>query len=124
MHNKEMAGGFLCTDEERLLISRATELSERSEKNAVALSFLTPGEQRLVFSQMEREGKADRVLFWGGYLGAERRRAIFLPSWLDLGRCNHPLYSREREEHFVNGLIEMGMESVLSQEGSDPVLQA
>ena len=109
-----MAGGFLCTDEERLLISRATELSERSEKNAVALSFLTPGEQRLVFSQMEREGKADRVFFWGGYFGAERRRAIFLPSWLDFGRCRYPLYSREREGHFANGLSEIGMESVLT----------
>ena len=114
MHNKEMAGGFLCTDEERLLISRATELSERSEKNAVALSFLTPREQRLVFSAMERMGCADRVFFWGGFFGAERRRAVFLPSWLELGRCSYPLYSKEREEHFVRSLSEMGMESILS----------
>ncbi len=114
MHNKENAGGFLCTDEERLLISRATELSERSENSAVALSFLTPREQRLVFSAMERAGKADRVLFWGGYFGAERRKAIFLPSWLDLGRCEHSLYSKEREEFFAQGLSEMGMESILS----------
>ena len=114
MNKNENAGGFLCTDEERLLISRATELSERCEKNAVALSFLTPREQRLVFSAMEREGCADRVFFWGGYFGAERRKAIFLPSWLDFGRCRCPLYSKEREEHFVTSLSEMGMESILS----------
>lgn len=114
MHNKENAGGFLCTDEERLLISRATELSERSEKNAVALSFLTPGEQRLVFSEMERKGRADRVFFWGGYFGAERRKAIFLPSWLELERCRFPLFSKEREEHFLSGLCDMGMDSILT----------
>ncbi len=114
MHNKENAGGFLCTDEERLLISRATELSERSENSAVALSFLTPREQRLVFSAMERAGNADRVFFWGGFFGAERRKAIFLPSWLELERCRFPLYSREREEHFAVGLREMGMDFILS----------
>ena len=114
MQIKEYAGGFLCTDEERLLISRATELSERSEKNAVALSFLTPREQKLVLTEMERIGVANRVLFWGGYYGAERRKAIFLPSWLGISRSTYPIYSKEREEHFVKALSEMGMESILS----------
>jgi len=116
MNNKENAGGFLCTDEERLLISRATELSERSEKDAVALSFLTPREQRLVFLQMEREGKRDRVFFWGGYFGSERRLAIFLPSWIEGEEpCRDLLYSEERERYFADVITSCGMDYLLSE---------
>ncbi len=116
MNNKENAGGFLCTDEERLLISRATELSVRGENSAVALSFLTPGEQRLVFSAMERAHNTSRLFFWGGCIGAERRRAIFLPEWLVLdSTCHEPLYSEEREMHFLGILGAMGMDSLCEE---------
>ncbi|MBQ4066384.1 MAG: hypothetical protein IJD22_01945 [Clostridia bacterium] len=116
MNNKENAGGFLCTDEERLLISRATELSVRQENSAVALSFLTPREQRLVYEAMVAGHRADRLFFWGGYYGAERRRALFLPSWIEAEKaCREMLFSREREEFFVSLLSEYGMEALLSE---------
>lgn len=115
MNNKGTAGGPLCTDEERLLLSRATELSRRGEDTAVALSFLTPREQRLVFEEMERQKSAYRLFLWGGYVGAERRRAIFLPLWLfDGDLCREGVFSREREEYFLSLLSDMGMTDILS----------
>ncbi len=114
MNNRETAGGTLCTDEERLLLSRATELSRRGEDTAVALSFLTPREQRLVFEEMERQKSAYRLFLWGGYVGAERRIAIFLPLWLfDGSICREPVFSREREEYFLSLLSDMGMTDLL-----------
>lgn len=116
MNNKENAGGFLCTDEERLLISRATELSARGENSAVALSFLTPREQRLVYAEMERLGQQHRLFFWGGFVGAQRRRAVFLPSWLEGEEpCRDPLYSEERERYFIRLLTESGMQELLCE---------
>ncbi len=115
MNNKETAGGTLCTDEERLLLSRATELSRRGEDTAVALSFLTPREQRLVFEEMERQRSTYRLFLWGGYVGAERRLAIFLPLWLfDGDLCREPVFSKEREEYFLTLLSDMGMIEMLS----------
>lgn len=115
MNNKETAGGSLCTDEERLLLSRATELSRRGEDTAVALSFLTPREQRLIFEEMERQRSAYRLFLWGGYVGAERRLAIFLPLWLfDRDPCKEGVFSREREEYFLSLLSDMGMTDILS----------
>lgn len=115
MNNKETAGGSLCTDEERLLLSRATELSRRGEDTAVALSFLTPREQRLVFEEMERQKSAYRLFLWGGYVGAERRLAIFLPLWLFDGEyCREGVFSKEREEYFLSLLSDMGMTELLT----------
>ena len=116
MNNKETAGVSLCTDEERLLLSRATELSRRGEDTAVALSFLTPREQRLVFEEMERQKSAGRVFFWGGCIGAERRIAVFLPLWLFNGEfCKSSLFSAEREEFFLGILSDMGMTEILDE---------
>lgn len=116
MNNKENAGDLLCTDEERLLISRAAEYCVRGENSAVALSFLTPREQRLVYESTYRAGNGDRLFFWGGCVGAERRRAIFLPSWLSAdGPSSGALYSEEREAFFLNLLSENGMTDILSE---------
>lgn len=116
MNKNENAGGFLCTDEERLLISRATEISRREANSAVALSFLTPREQRLVFESAEKDGYSQRIFFWGGYRGAERRRAIFLPSWLESDSpCRAPLFSVEREDFFLSLLSSMGLLDICSE---------
>lgn len=116
MNNKENAGDLLCTDEERLLISRAAEYCIRGENSAVALSFLTPREQRLIYESTVRAGNGDRLFFWGGCVGAERRRAVFLPSWLSAdGPCSSALYSEEREEFFLELLYENGMTDILCE---------
>ena len=115
MNNIESRADRLCSDEERLLVSRATELFRRVEKNAVASSFLTPREQRTVFEAVQSLGGRDSLFMWGGYLGAERRKAIFLPSWLREGvPCPYPLFSRAREEHFLSLLSDYGMTDILS----------
>lgn len=115
MNNNENAGGLLCTDEERLLISRATELSRRDENSAVALSFLTLREQRLVYDALKMSGAVHRLFFWGGYFGAERRKALFLPEWLITEPCSYPLFSEEREKYFVSLLSDMGMLSLADE---------
>lgn len=111
MKTNDMASGSLAvTDEERLLISRAAELSARSENSAVASYFMTPREQRLVFEAMQRTGDGDRLFLWGGYVGAERRAAFFLPSWLTCGeRAPDGVFSAEREQHFLQLVEAMGV---------------
>ncbi|MBR6676839.1 MAG: hypothetical protein IKL24_05870 [Clostridia bacterium] len=115
MNKKENAGAFLCTDEERLLISRAAELSARTEDSAAALSFLTPREQALIYAELERRGVAHRLFFWGGFVGAQRRKAVFLPAWLE---GDYPrgisVFSEERERYFIDLLTFSGMESLLT----------
>lgn len=103
-------------DERRLLIFRAAELSARSENFAVASSFLTPAEQRIVFESLRKGGGAERLFFWGGFIGAERRMAIFLPSWME-GAESVPqsLYSEEREKYFVSLLKNYGAEDTASE---------
>lgn len=96
-------------EERRLLVFRAAELSARSENCAVASSFLTSMEQRIVYESQKRETGAGNLFFWGGYVGAERRRAIYLPPWIQ-GESAPPenAFSEERERFFVNLLEETG----------------
>lgn len=100
-------------DDRRLLVFRAAELSARSENSAVASSFLTPSEQRTVFEAECARNGADRLFFWGGYVGAERRKAVFLPAWLDVPKMPRAVFSAEREELFIKCLSEYGYEEVL-----------
>ena len=116
MNGNDSRGGFLCTDDERLLVSRALELSLRGESDAVASSFLTPREQRIVFEAVKREGASHRLFMWGGYRGSERRKAIFLPSWLCDGAVSSvSLFSVEREDLYISLLADYGMLSLLGE---------
>ena len=111
MNNKTKAGGSLAlTDEERLLVSRAAELSARPRFPAVASCFLTPREQRLIF---EASGVPD-FFYFGGAVGATRRKLIFLPEWLecDALRPKSP-FTAETEKEFLTSLEGYGMESLV-----------
>lgn len=113
MNNKTKAGGSLAlTDEERLLVSRAAELSARPRFPAVASCFLTPREQRIVF---EVSGVAD-FFYFGGAVGATRRKLIFLPEWIecDALRPKSP-FSEETEKEFLFALESYGMDGLLSE---------
>lgn len=86
------------------------ELEERGEYVPLLSDFLTPSEQAAVSGQVKDRR---RLFFWGGYPGAERRAALFLPEWaLD----SAPPFSRwdsgERED-FARSLIQ----------GSDPAVE-
>lgn len=111
---------FAADDEERLLVARAEELARRSEGAVSATCFLTPREQRIVFEAMKGCGYADKLFMWGGYVGAVRRAAVFLPDWLvgeaDISRAD--LYSSEREEYYLSLLDGMSVscEELLEEE--------
>ena len=109
-------GKGITEDQRRLLILRAAELSARGENSAVASSFLTPAEQRTVFEAQKGSGGCDRLFLWGGYSGATRRKAVFLPLWAvpdgDIPDRYEP-FSEERENYFVRTLTEYGQEDIL-----------
>ncbi len=113
MNEIKKAGSYLApTDEERLLISRAAELSARPRNLAVASCFLTPGEQRLVF-----EGtKIPEHFYYGGARGCTRRKLIFLPDWMECDvRRPRNVFSRETEDEFLAFLEDMGMSDIFDE---------
>ena len=106
------AGGLpALTDEERLLISRAAELSARCDYSAVASCFLTPREQRILFES----GAAAGGFFYGGAIGATRRRLVFLPSWIECDKSRKGLFSQEKEEQLESALLSYGCEDMLAE---------
>lgn len=95
------------TDEERLLISRAAELSDRADYSAVASCFLTPRQQRILYEA----GVCRNGFFYGGAAGAVRRRLIFLPEWIDKTPFSSGgAFSAERENEFVSLVEAYGLE--------------
>ena len=106
------AGGLpALTDEERLLISRAAELSARCDYSAVASSFLSPREQRLIFES----GAARGGFFFGGALGATRRKLVFLPSWMEFENTAFSVFSLDREKLFLETLLTYGSEDTVRE---------
>jgi RNA-binding protein YlmH len=66
------------------LLRRAEDLSARCARRGVLTStqFLTPAEAYRL-EQWAKRGSECAVLLHGGYEGAERRAAFFLPDWMD-----------------------------------------
>ena len=87
-------------EETRLLAARAAELIRKSEYELACSDFLTPREQRLFYVAAATAGEAERLFFWGGALGAERRRALFLPDWLLDSPGGEP-FSAARDEKLL-----------------------
>ena len=118
-------GGARINEEERLLIVRGAELSARAEHSAVASSFLSPREQRLLFESALTQRRADQMYFWGGCRGATRRMAVYLPAWVLSFSSESPsvspnqLFSREREEYLLQLLSMAGLEDMCEDVSSD-----
>lgn len=71
------------------LIRHAEELWERSEYGVEATPFLSPAKQREIYDEIPAARR--NLVFWGGTLTAERRRAFFFPDWLaDITRAADP----------------------------------
>ncbi|MBO5269688.1 MAG: hypothetical protein J6B77_02805 [Clostridia bacterium] len=69
--------------EDRQLKARADDLMARADGGEVAFTdFLTPREQRVLGRHLAQCGRADAVRFFGGFAGAERCVACFLPEYL------------------------------------------
>jgi len=84
MNKTEFLNKHARDGEERVLLARALDQLELSEKRSVPAHtpFLSPGEQASVAGMLEAWGRP-RYLFWGGYDQAERRLCVFLPEWQD-----------------------------------------
>ncbi len=61
------------------IIIHAAELEERCEYAPAVSVFLTPSEQAELWRYVRFP---HRLFFWGGFSGAERRCAVFLPEWV------------------------------------------
>ena len=59
-------------------IIHAAELEDRCSYAPEISCFLTPAEQMCLWHKVRFP---QRLFFWGGYSGAERRAAVFLPDW-------------------------------------------
>ncbi len=108
-----LPGGVRVTEEEHLLIARGAELAARADHTATASSFLSPRQQRLLFESAIMEKRADQIFFWGGYTGATRRMAIYLPTWIlsfasDLEPAAQ-LFTKEREIQYLQLLSAAGV---------------
>ena len=102
--------------DDRLLYARAEELLSKSGRGELAATrFLTPRQQKLVFDFCRTRGSADRLTFYGGAVGADRRMAVFLPSWAaDMADCPAPTEifgeaGTRREEFFSDILQNCGL---------------
>lgn len=99
------------TDEERLLISRAAEISARRDYQAVASCFLTPREQRI----LAEAGVAQSGYFFGGANGLTRRKLIFLPGWMDAEKPSGSIFSSDGEQKLISALESYGSLDMLKE---------
>lgn len=92
-------------DGSRRLMARAAELVRREAYDTAFSDFLTPREQRLFYAACAAEGQADRLFFYGGAPGAERRIAVLVPEWLLSDVPTADPFGEVREQ-YLSSLIE------------------
>ena len=85
MDRRELPDRAAHSPEERLLLSRVWDKCEqcRTRNIPTATGFLSPAEQAAAQGFLVLLGARESGIFWGGYDGAERRRLVFLPDWLE-----------------------------------------
>ena len=85
MDRRELLDRAAHSPEERLLLSRVWDKCEqcRTRNIPTATGFLSPQEQAAAQHLLNALGCREGYVLWGGYDGAERRRLVFLPDWLE-----------------------------------------
>ena len=85
MDRRELLDRAAHSPEERLLLSRVWDKCEqcRTRNIPTATGFLSPQEQTAAQHLLNALGCWEGYVLWGGYDGAERRRLVFLPDWLE-----------------------------------------
>ena len=74
---------FNFDDAQKLLEARIDDLLRQSDRGELVCgNFLTPAEIAVARIALQAKRAQDRVFFFGGYSGAERRRMVFIPSFL------------------------------------------
>lgn len=111
-------------DEERITLAHFLDQLERSARRNVpaATHFLTPQEQSMARSLLSHLGREDAAVFAGGYEGAERQAALFLPDYLDASdyrgaedyplcavRCTFRGEDRPSHRDFLGSLMGLGI---------------
>ena len=101
--------------EDEIVAARAKELAERSADSFRTSRFLTPHEQAVFFRAVAgmASNELNRLFFYGGCRGAERRTAVFFPEWADVSDAprifpDSPLYYPEREEYLTSAVLPFG----------------
>ncbi len=96
------------TKEEVFLVARAKEFGKTAAEREYELHvsrFFTPAEQNIFYSTVVRENPflRERIFFWGGAVGAERRVCVIIPSFAEVWDAPNieawkpSFFSRERE---------------------------
>ena len=71
------------SDAQRLLAARLEDYLKRSDRGELVCgNFLTPAEIAYTVSVARERKRFDRVLFVGGYVGAERKRVVAVPPFV------------------------------------------
>ena len=74
---------YISDDAQKLLAARIDDHLRQAERGELECgNFLTPAEAAEAKIILRERRAADRVFFFGGYKDAERRRMIFIPSYL------------------------------------------
>ena len=95
----------------KLLFAKADDLYARARKGAVAVSgFLNPAEAHYL-KKYTKENKMERsAVFFGGYIGASRTKAFFLPDYItDL--CDLPM-GKERDSMLLSYIADDVAEAI------------
>ena len=127
---------------ERLTLARLLDQREKALRRNIptATNFLTPREQELAKELLTSMGALEEGIFRGGYEGAERQIALFLPDYLDeklyeedeefpicAVRCHYRVEDRPTHRDFLGSLMGLGIRremvgDLLVSEGSCDLL--
>ncbi len=92
----------------RLTAARVHDLCDRAMRGYVGISsFLTPREALLVSRLLSDRLAAGTAVLWGGFVGAERVRAVILPDYAE-GLADPAELSRDP----VSALMEVGLDDL------------
>lgn len=96
--------------------SDAVRLAEKLEFEFTCSRFLSPAEQSVFYRAVSHSSAVRRLYFFGGCAGADRRRAVFIPSYLEGGdvTSHSEIFSPKREAYLVGLLAELGEHAGIS----------
>lgn len=144
MEKNQLLGKITSDADEKLTLARLLDQWERSRSRNIptATNFLTPQEQRLAEALLRQLGAAQDASFAGGYAGAERCIALFLPDYLDESlyerdaeyplcavRCTYRAEDKPTHRDFLGSLMGLGIrrdmvgDILVTQESCDILLR-
>lgn len=98
----------------------AARLAEKLEFEFTFSRFLSPAEQNVFYRTVSHSPVCRRLFFFGGCAGADRRRAVFIPSYIEADAESSPaeIFNPKREAFLISALNDFAPEETL---GISPV---